>query len=129
MDVNPFEIAGKVTRRTHETVEDLYFAAQEGLWSEALQGLFFKPGTFSHGNSDLIIEAAKEALNHGDIEETAHQLRREIYFSSIFPWEAGSVNEIGARAGLEAIENHKPHHQIKTAIDQPIERILRGIYK
>ena len=120
MDINVFEIAGKTARRAFEAVEDTYNAVQENFTQEILHGLICKPGTYSHGQASRISQAAREALEHEDIEEAEHQLHRELYFSSIFPVEAGSVDEQLARVGLKAIKENKTAKQVQDSMDDEL---------
>lgn len=101
MDINPFEVAGKTVRRTYEAAQDTYNYSQSALWN-SMPGNPFP--NISQSASDTIIDAAKNAVRHNDLEEAAHQMRREIYFCSIVDKLAGSKNEIAAREGLKAIK-------------------------
>ncbi|MFN8551091.1 MAG: hypothetical protein U0103_06340 [Candidatus Obscuribacterales bacterium] len=116
MDINPFEIAGKTVRRTHETLLDAYCYTEENFCHTFPVNAVFGRLEWARDNSAAIMNAAHTALMHNDVEEAEHQFRRELYFTGLFDKFAGSPDEVAARAGLNAIDNHQSANSIDLAI-------------
>lgn len=119
MDFNLFEIAGKASRRVIEGVEDLGMALEEAV-SSRLLGLIIKPGSIARDHESHILDEARQSLRNGDITEAAHQLERELYFSSIMPTCAGSLQRKSAHAGLDAIKRGAGADSVAYDMDRAI---------
>ncbi len=118
MDINLFELAGKTVRRTAESVQDAGMFAEHCLW----QNLPFTPENgdlgYAREASKDIFKAAGKALEHNDMEEAGHQLRREVYFCSIVDELAGGSKELAAQAGLKAIAAGLPALEVTGLMNQ-----------
>lgn len=125
MDINPFEIAGKTVRRSHESGVDAFMYAEHCFWNAMPTKPLIGDLGYAKGGSDNIMASAKAALSHNDTDEAAHQLKREVYFCSIIDELAGTKNELAARAGLKAIELGLPpiavNVRMDLATDDPIK--------
>lgn len=129
MDINPFEIAGKTVRRAHETILDAYCYTEENFCHSFPMNIAFGRLDWSRDNSAAIMNAAHQALLHKDIDEAAHQLRRELYFASLFDKLAGSPDEMAARAGLDAIDRQQSPNAIDLAIREAwTKRLYSPLY-
>lgn len=124
MDINPFEIAGKTVRRTYETIEDAYTLTEEAFCHSMPMSFVFVNSDWTGAHSARIMDASQQALKHNDIEEATHQLRREVYYSSLVDKLAGSPDEVSAQAGLEAAARHENASAIDHAIREAWTRRL-----
>lgn len=115
MDINPFEVIGKTIRRSNETLEDGSTYIFNGAWDCSI-GLGWQHGKIAKEESDTIALAARDALSRNDLDEAAHQLRRQSYFCSTVDSLAGSENERAARAGLKAISQGESPLQVLQSI-------------
>lgn len=119
-DFNLFEVGGKCIRRTGEALEDAYNATEQVFTNSFPMSMALGNKRFWSGlQSEHILQQAVNALDHKDIDETAHQLHRDVYFCSLFPAEAQGPTERAALAGLAAIEKHQPVEEIRRIIDIP----------
>jgi len=58
-------------------------------------------------HSHKMLNDASNALRQNDIQEAAHQLRREVDFCNAVAKMAGSPYEKSGKAALEALDKHK----------------------
>lgn len=68
-------------------------------------------------SGDILLEA-RNALMRNDIQEAAHQLRRELYFCNALPKLSNSPYEKSAKAGLNAINGHKSAADIRQLMQE-----------
>jgi len=127
MDINPFELAGKTLRRTYETIEDTYSLSEEVFCHSLPMKLVLGNCEWARGQSATIMDAAHQALKHSDVEEAAHQFRRELYFSSLVDKLAGSPDQVAAQVGLDAMDKKASPSAIEKAIDDAWTKALYEI--
>lgn len=109
---NFFENTGKTVRRVAEGLEDANQLLLNSIW-DCSPGVFVEKDRIARRHSDAIKDQINMSLFHGDMDEAAYQMRRELYFCSTVDGLAGSGNELGARVGLKAIEKGLPPLGVK----------------
>lgn len=117
MDFNLYEAGKKGIDRFNESNFDLthaLYSTVEGFIDSK------KPETNKHCQN--ILGAAETALAHGDHEEAAHQLRRELFFSRE-NFKPGNPYERAAQAGLRAIERGYASQNVSLEIDRELLNI------
>lgn len=113
MDINPFEVLGKIVRRTYETAEDSLMFSENALCSTFPMNLGFGKANNAQIHSVNILSAAETALRHNDPSEAEHQLNRDLYFSSIVDELIDSPLPAVAHAGLDAIKQQKTPLEVR----------------
>lgn len=112
---NLFEASCKTARRVFEGLDDTNSLLLNSVWDGTLG--FLGQDKIAKGHSNEINDQIKNSLRHGDLDEAALQMRRELFFCSTVDGLAGSKNELAARAGLRAIEKGLPPISIVSAMD------------
>jgi hypothetical protein len=110
-DINIFEVGCKTVRRTFEAAQDFGTLANEfvndirtNMLCSLLQN---RNAGFAEREQYNIADQAIHSLDQNDTSEAAHQFRREIYLDSILPDKTDKHVDAFARAGLQALTEHK----------------------
>ena len=118
-DINLFELGCKSVRRTFEAMQDLSALQDEFFDSFPIQILSTgKSSHFGQKQQNRIIDQVNNSLHQNDLDEAAHQLRREVYFDTLMPDKVSKPQDNGAQAGLKAISEHKSAGDVIQAYDE-----------
>jgi hypothetical protein len=124
---NLFESVGKTTQNIVESVDDASQLFLNSIWNHTPGALAVRD-PLAKPHSDAIRSQIDLSLLHGDVNEAAEQMRRELYFCSTIDGLAGTKNELAARAGLDAIEKGLPplavSIEMEHATDDPYRKGL-----
>ena len=99
------EVVAKIAKEIREKVEDSSRLAEEAFYNASPFNHF--PSMITASHSHRLLEGAREALEHNNKEEAAHQLRREVDFCKKAPKLANGVYEKTGEAGLKALNEQK----------------------
>ncbi len=114
-DISSFAHQDNAPQRYVEKREDQLKLFEEAFFDSSpirtiAGGSFALVGTEHSG--DILLEG-RSALMRNDIQEAAHQLRRELDFCSAIPKLINSPYATSAKAGLNAINEHKSAADIR----------------
>jgi hypothetical protein len=108
MPENPYH-QEKEIRRISERIEDKTKLVEEAFFNSMPVKLLSdnNESMIAPLHSHQILKEAATALQHNDMEEAAHQLRREVNFCNMVPKMKNSPYEKSGQAGLQALNKHK----------------------
>src|ERR1700729_1407357 len=106
-DISSFTYQDNDPQCNVEKREDQLKLIEEAFFDSAPKLLGGNSGLVDREHSGDILLEARNALMRNNIQEAAHQLKRELDFCNAMPKLSDSPYAMSAKAGLKAIDEHK----------------------
>jgi hypothetical protein len=116
-DISGFAYQDNAPQRNVEKREDQFKLFKEAFFDSDLMKTI-GGGSFDTEHSGDILLEAHDALLRNDLQGAAHQLRRELDFCKAIPELINSPYAISAKAGLNAINEHKSAADMRHAMQE-----------